>query len=120
MMMKYTLLAILTLFASKIHAELLTKVVVIDSEFNVFSEITDSQELSKFKELWDSRDEVILRTQPVWTHTIDVTPGERWLYSNRGYAQVLSKQALGMYKIDRVAQFNEQLKIYKKALQVDR
>lgn len=116
MMMKYILLAILTLFTSQIHAEPLSNVAVIDSEFNVVSEITGSQELSKFEELWNSKHEVILRTQPIWTHKIDVTPGDRWLYSKRGYAQVLSKQALVMYKIDGVVQFNELLKIHNKLL----
>ena len=105
------LLLIVFFISADIVASDITRVTVRDNQFEIVRELTGSEDLRLFTELWNTKHEVILMAMPHWTHKINIMPGGRWLYHPNGFTMLLSKQATGIFKIDESEKFNELLSI---------
>jgi len=113
--MKYVALIIIIFgLMHPIHgvAEELTGVIVRDNQFNVTHELKGEAELKQFEKIWKTKQEVILRARPIWTHKLDINAGDRWLYHTNGFAMVVSKTTTGVFKIDENVMFNKLLNIH--------
>ena len=97
-------------------AKELVSVVVRDNQFNVIHELNGAAKLKQFDKIWKSKYEVILRAMPIWTHKLDINPGDRWLYHTSGFTMVLSKASTGFFKIDKNVEFNILLNIHNNQL----
>jgi len=92
-------------------ADDISKIVVHDYKQKLDTELVKSDELAKFKVIWDAKQETEVRAKPQWTHVIDITPGESWWYSSNGITMSMAWPQTTFYRISNVADFNKLLKI---------
>ena len=79
----------------------ITHVKVLDPEFNTICVVTNSSLLEELNQIWAERDTVEPSPEYKFTYKVDVSTGEtgtRWLYDPSGYATVLSKARMPIYK----------------------
>jgi hypothetical protein len=88
----------------------ITQVKVWDMKFRVIRNIDDSRTIGEFKRIWEDRAEVSQSERPSFTHKVDIatTQGStRWLYDPNGYATVLSKAKMPIYRFTNPKRLNE-------------
>lgn len=81
--------------------EELTQIKVWDQDFQVINTITNSTDLISISTLWQDR--TTTTEKPNFTHKVDVATSEnsvRWLYDPSGYAAVLNKKKMPIYKLN--------------------
>lgn len=74
---------------------------VWDMEFRVIRNIDDPRTLGELKNIWEDRVKAPQSVRPSFTHKVDIatTQGStRWLYDPSGYATVLSKAKVPIYR----------------------
>lgn len=79
----------------------ITHVKVLDPDFKTICVITDNTVLEDLIQIWTERTTVDPSPDHKFTHKVDVSTGEtgnRWLYDPSGYATVLSKARMPIYR----------------------
>lgn len=79
----------------------ITHVRVLDPDFNTIGVVTNKAVLDELNQIWTERITVEPSSVHEFTHKIDVTTGEtgtRWIYDPSGYATVLSKARMPIFK----------------------
>lgn len=86
----------------------ITRVALLDNEFNAVKELTDAALLKEFERLWSARKEAEPGPR-TWSHKLDVkTDGrsERWQYDSAGYLDLLSEEESPSYRVPDAAALN--------------
>ena len=79
----------------------ITDVKVLDPDFKTICVVTNSSVLRDLNQIWTERTAVGPSSTHKFTHKVDVTTGEattRWLYDPSGYATILSKVRMPIYR----------------------
>jgi len=111
--MKYLLIILLALTSCVPKAESLNKVIVSDNDHKEIVILESSEKLSEIQSAFLAKEEVEVGIKPEWKYFIDFNPGERWLYSEDGYMQVLAMKVTPVYKLKNAERFNELLNLNK-------
>ena len=90
------------------------KIVDDEIEFanNTLTQITGEDALKQFDKLWRDRRKIDSSECPDFTHKVDIaTPrrSTRWLFHPEGYATVLSKARLPVYRFSQPRQLRDML-----------
>ncbi len=117
--MKLISLLALALLSFNSYSIEIEKVKIWGDDSKPLKVITEPKHIELFRKLWEAKSEVKLDTHPQWTNKIDLIPGDRWLYSDKGYLSVLSMKKSRIYYINNVDQFNVLIKSHNKAQQND-
>jgi len=112
--MKFVSVVLLTFFISTAgcledNANIL-QVKVWDKDFRVIRTINDPGTLGELKKIWEERLEIPQSEKPSFTHKVDIatTKGStRWLYDPNGYATILSKSKVPIYRFTNPKKLNE-------------
>ena len=79
----------------------ITHVKVLDPDFKTICVVTAGTVLDELNRMWTERTTVEPSPEYRFTHKVDVSTGEtgtRWLYDPSGYATVLSKARMPVYR----------------------
>lgn len=97
----------------------ISKVTVLNHEFEVINVLDDSKSLQHFEALWGKKTKSNTPNDTKWIYKIDIAGkghGDRWLYSPLGYVRVLSKAKVPTYAISSPDEFNNLLGVTNKSL----
>ena len=81
----------------------ITHVKVFDPDFKTICVVTDDTVLDELNRMWTERTTVEPSPEYKFTHKVDVSTretGTRWLYDPSGYATVLSKARMPIYRFE--------------------
>jgi len=81
----------------------ITHVKVLDPEFKTICVVTNASVLNELNQIWTQRTTVEPSSEHKFTHKVDVSTGEtgtRWLYDPSGYATILSKARMPIYRFE--------------------
>jgi hypothetical protein len=88
----------------------ITRISVLDSNFNQIRLIDEFDSLSQLNKLWKEFESIDKLPNTEWTHKLDIDSkelGGRWLYNQKGYLAKLNKQLKPSYKVKNTEAFNK-------------
>ncbi|MCK4423361.1 MAG: hypothetical protein KAV18_04745 [Candidatus Omnitrophica bacterium] len=88
----------------------ISEIKVWDKNFNVIKIINQPEMINEVTIVWITKEKVKLKKRPDFIYKIDIVSdgkSTRWLYDPSGYATVLSKAKMPIYKIEKTDKFNE-------------
>jgi hypothetical protein len=92
------------------HAINISEIKVRDKNFNVIQTIYQPEVINEIKTIWMAKKKVEPQKRPDFIYMIDILSegrSTRWLYDPSGYATVLTKVKVPIYKIEEVNKFNK-------------
>ena len=88
----------------------ISEIKVWDKNFNVIQTINQAETINEIKTIWMAKEKAELKRKPDFIYKIDIVSdgkSTRWLYDPSGYATILSKTTMPIYKIEESDKFNE-------------
>ncbi|MBU2622751.1 MAG: hypothetical protein KKD92_10580 [Proteobacteria bacterium] len=88
----------------------ISRIIVLDSNFNQIRVIDESNSLNQLSKLWKEFEPIDELPITEWTHKLDIESKDlsgRWLYNQEGYLAKLNKQLKPSYKVKNTEAFNK-------------
>ena len=89
---------------------MITEIKIWDKDFKEIKTINQISKINTVKAIWAKKKKLSQNKKLNFTYKIDIKSNNktiRWLYDKSGYATILSKEEMPVYKIKEVKQFNK-------------